>query len=194
MARQRRSRTRGSILIVVSWTVFLLGALAVAVGMLVDTNLTEALRNKDELAADACTASAVARILVYAFADTNEWDGAAEDWRTEEGLFAGEIAGAAFVITSGVSRVDGQREGVTGLCDEDGKVNLALADGSVLHSLFQNVGGVSDAEAEDLTAALQRATAAERSGHAYVLDVIIDRRGSGADASWNEKFLPQFGS
>jgi len=56
------------------------------------------------------------------------------------------------------------------------------------------IDGETVHKAEDLTAALKRATAAERSGQAYVLDVIIDRRGSGADASWNEKFLPQFGS
>lgn len=39
---------------------------------------------------------------------------------------------------------------------------------------------------DELAAALQRAVAAERRGEAYVLDVIIDRRGGGADADWHE--------
>ncbi len=46
----------------------------------------------------------------------------------------------------------------------------------------------------DLGAAMKRAIAAEKSGGVYVLDVIVDRRGGGADAAWNEKYLPQFSS
>ena len=46
---------------------------------------------------------------------------------------------------------------------------------------------------EDLPAALARAVAAERSGEAYVLDVVVARRGGGADAEdWHEQFVPPF--
>ena len=44
----------------------------------------------------------------------------------------------------------------------------------------------------DLGDALKRAVAAERHGGLYVLDVIVDQRGGGADADWNEKYVPQF--
>ena len=44
----------------------------------------------------------------------------------------------------------------------------------------------------DLGDALKRAVAAEQQGGLYVLDVIVDRRGGGADADWNEKYVPQF--
>jgi benzoylformate decarboxylase len=44
----------------------------------------------------------------------------------------------------------------------------------------------------DLGDALKRAVAAEQHGGLYVLDVIVDRRGGGADADWNEKYVPQF--
>jgi benzoylformate decarboxylase len=46
----------------------------------------------------------------------------------------------------------------------------------------------------DLGDALKRAVAAEQNGSAYVLDVIVDRRGGGADADWHEKHVPQFSS
>jgi benzoylformate decarboxylase len=46
----------------------------------------------------------------------------------------------------------------------------------------------------DLADALKRAMAAERNGGVYVLDVLIDRRGGGADVDWHEKHLPKFSS
>jgi benzoylformate decarboxylase len=45
---------------------------------------------------------------------------------------------------------------------------------------------------EDLGAALKRAVTAEQNGSGYVLDVIVDRRGGGADADWHEKHVPPF--
>lgn len=47
---------------------------------------------------------------------------------------------------------------------------------------------------DDLGAALGRAVAAEQGGGLYVLDVMIDRRGGGADADWHEKHVPAFRS
>lgn len=44
----------------------------------------------------------------------------------------------------------------------------------------------------DVGDALKRAIAAERNGGLYVLDVLVDRRGGGAEADWHEKYLPQF--
>jgi benzoylformate decarboxylase len=44
----------------------------------------------------------------------------------------------------------------------------------------------------DVGDALKRAIAAERNGGLYVLDVLVDRRGGGAEADWHEKFVPQF--
>ena len=44
----------------------------------------------------------------------------------------------------------------------------------------------------DLEAALRRAVAAEKDGRAYVLDVIVDRRGGGADSNWHEKHVPDY--
>ncbi len=46
----------------------------------------------------------------------------------------------------------------------------------------------------DLAGALERAVAAEKNGQAYVLDVLIDRRGGAADVNWHEKYVPKFSS
>lgn len=45
---------------------------------------------------------------------------------------------------------------------------------------------------EDLKAALKRAVAAEKSGQAYVLDVLIGEHGGGAGNNWHEKFVPGY--
>ena len=45
---------------------------------------------------------------------------------------------------------------------------------------------------EDLKSALQRAAAAEKEGRAYVLDVLIDKHGGGAESNWHEKFVPGY--
>lgn len=45
---------------------------------------------------------------------------------------------------------------------------------------------------DDLEAALGRAVAAEKDGRAYVLDVIVDRRGGGADSDWHETHVPDY--
>jgi hypothetical protein len=48
--------------------------------------------------------------------------------------------------------------------------------------------------ADDLVGAFQRAKAAEKAGGVYVLDVLVDKRGGGADSDWHEKHVPQFSS
>ena len=40
----------------------------------------------------------------------------------------------------------------------------------------------------------KRAIAAEKAGGVYVLDVLVDKRGGGADSDWFEKYVPQFSS
>lgn len=44
----------------------------------------------------------------------------------------------------------------------------------------------------DLKAALKRAVGAEKNGQAYILDVLIDKRGGGAQANWHEKYVPEY--
>ncbi len=81
---------------------------------------------------------------------------------------------------------------------ETGKfIGITLDDPQIDHVGIARSYGL-DGERVDkpagLAAALNRALAAESDGKAYVLDVIIDRRGGGRDASWHEKHLPEFSS
>jgi thiamine pyrophosphate-dependent acetolactate synthase large subunit-like protein len=88
--------------------------------------------------------------------------------------------------------------GLKGRAAETGQyIGITLDDPKIDHVGIAQAYGIDGErvdKAEQLAAALKRATAAERNGQAYVLDVVIDRRGGGADASWHEKYLPKFRS
>lgn len=74
-------------------------------------------------------------------------------------------------------------------------IGISLEDPDIDHVGIARAYGLDGERVEkpgDLTAALQRAVAAERDGRAYVLDVLIDKRGGGADANWHEKHVPTF--
>lgn len=76
-------------------------------------------------------------------------------------------------------------------------IGVSLDDPLIDHVGIARAYGIEGervTKADDLQASLGRARAAEKSGQAYVLDVIIDRRGGGADSDWHEKFVPQFGA
>jgi benzoylformate decarboxylase len=74
-------------------------------------------------------------------------------------------------------------------------IGISLEDPDIDHVGIARAYGLDGERVErpgGLKAALQRAVAAERDGRAYVLDVLIDKRGGGADASWHEKHVPAF--
>ncbi|MCH7982334.1 MAG: hypothetical protein IID59_12615, partial [Proteobacteria bacterium] len=76
-------------------------------------------------------------------------------------------------------------------------IGISLDDPQIDHVGIARAYGLEGERVDnpsDLAAALKRAVAAENSGRAYVLDVIIDRRGGGSDASWHEKYVPEFSS
>ena len=76
-------------------------------------------------------------------------------------------------------------------------IGISLDDPQIDHVGIARAYGIEGERVNDpdeLTDALERADAAEKSGQAYVLDIIIDRRGGGADANWHEKHVPQFSS
>jgi len=88
--------------------------------------------------------------------------------------------------------------GLQGRAAETGHfIGISLDDPQIDHvGIAKAYGhdGERVTEPDELGDALRRAIAAEKSGGVYVLDVIVDRRGGGADADWNEKYLPQFSS
>jgi len=71
-------------------------------------------------------------------------------------------------------------------------IGVSLDDPDIDHVGIARAYGLDGervARPEDIKLALQRAVAAEKDGRAYVLDVLIDKRGGGAKASWHEKFV-----
>jgi len=76
-------------------------------------------------------------------------------------------------------------------------IGISLDDPQIDHVGIARAYGIEGERVSkpgDLAGALQRAIVAENNGQAYVLDVIIDRRGGGAEADWHEKYVPQFSS
>jgi benzoylformate decarboxylase len=86
--------------------------------------------------------------------------------------------------------------GLQGRAAATGKfIGVSLEDPDIDHVGIARAYGLDGervARPKDLKAALQRAVAAEKQGRAYILDVLIDKRGGGAGVSWHEKHVPQF--
>ncbi len=85
-----------------------------------------------------------------------------------------------------------------GRATETGKfIGISLDDPQIDHVGIARSYGLDGEQVnkpQDLTGAINRALAAESAGQAYVLDVIIDRRGGGRDVNWHENYLPEFSS
>jgi len=76
-------------------------------------------------------------------------------------------------------------------------IGISLDDPQIDHIGIARAYGIDGERVSkpgDLAGALERAVVAESNGQAYVLDVIIDRRGGGAEADWHEKYVPKFSS
>jgi benzoylformate decarboxylase len=88
--------------------------------------------------------------------------------------------------------------GLRGRASETGHyIGISLDDPQIDHVGIAKAYGHDGEQVRSpggLGDALQRAIKAEQNGGVYVLDVLVDRRGGGADADWHEKHVPQFGS
>lgn len=88
--------------------------------------------------------------------------------------------------------------GVKGRAAATGQyIGISLEDPQIDHVGIARAYGLDGERVSrpgDLAGALERAVAAEKNGQAYVLDVLIDRRGGAADVNWHEKYVPKFSS
>ena len=76
-------------------------------------------------------------------------------------------------------------------------IGISLDDPQIDHVGIARAYGIEGERVSkpgNLPGALKRAVATEDKGQAYVLDIMVDRRGGGADASWHEKHVPNFSS
>lgn len=146
-------RTRGSVLLYVAWGVMLLSIMAAGIGSQVLFALKTSERLLEQLRAGYIARAAVleARRLLAQDA-TPGVDGTADRWRdTQEQWHDARLLDGVVSFPAG-PRADGKTR--YGLTDEDGKINVNTAPVDVLQRLLETAGGLRDADAEELAAAI----------------------------------------
>jgi type II secretory pathway component PulK len=156
----------GSVLILALWTLFFLGALAVAVGASVSGSLRLAERMRNDLIGWSAAKAGIERAACEATGDTNDWDSLNESWADQEKLFRNIAVGTGRYSVSWEDRSNPQAPVMRyGMRDEDGKINIRICDTNVLEALFTVAGGLS----EPAAAQLARAVAEYRSSSPSML-------------------------
>ena len=155
MARRitRRGAVSGrnaSVLILTVWTLFFLAALAVAVGSYVSGGLLVARQASSSAYGRAAMLAGVEHIAAVVHADTNQWDGFAENWGAQgeiewEGQVLGDSVYSIYHINSG-------GETNFGVVDEESRININKADKKLLETLFRVVGKADAIQAASLAA------------------------------------------
>lgn len=171
-------RTRGSVLILALWVVFFLAALSVAIGSHVSAVFSAAERLSARVQARAAASAGAAQAAAVIMANaTNDWDGVAEKaWNRDETRFQDVplADGGAFSVVFVTPDADSGSVTNIGVIGEEGKINLNTSRTNLLSALFVTAGGLGDAEAAALSAAMvlwrgdggdERLTAGEGSGY-----------------------------
>ena len=175
---------RGSVLILSLWVVFFLAALAVAIGSHVSSVFSAAERLSARVQARAAAAAGAAQAAAVIMAQTNAWDGVAEAaWNRDEEQFKDVplADGSVFSVVFVTPDAEGAAVTNIGVIGEEGKINLNLnlnlntSHTNLLSALFVVAGGLGDAEAVALSAAVvawrgdvgddERLTAGAKSGY-----------------------------
>jgi general secretion pathway protein K len=154
MMRSHNIRKRGSILIYVVWAVMLLSLFAASVGSraVFALGLTE--RLSEQLRASYIARGAAHHAaLALGHDDSLTVDGLNEPWANSPTLFREHaLAGGWFHIVA-PDETGGQRR--YGLTDEERRINLNAAPADVLQKVFEIAGGMSEADASQLAAAIE---------------------------------------
>ena len=149
----RRSGKEGSVLILTIWTLFFLGALAVAVGSYVSGGIRIARQASANAYGRAAMMAAVEHGCMLVQADTNQWDGFGEAWG-----YGGELdwedqpLGETLSYSIHHTTVGGITN--AGMIDEESRININKANKKILEALFLVVGGVDALESASLAAAV----------------------------------------
>ena len=149
-----RSSERGSILLLVVWTVTLLSLFAVSVASHASFALGLTERLSDRLRASYVARGAAQYAAAALEADDSAPDGFVEAWSDSPGWFLDHpLGGGTFRIRAEEPWPNGQPR--YGLTDEDRYLNLNTAPREVLRRLFQLAGGLREEEASGLAAAVE---------------------------------------
>ena len=153
-----RAAGNGSILIVVLWILFFLGALAVAIGAYVGAQVELARRLDYRLRSYYVARAGVARAVAVLGADTNAWDAFPERWGSSVVDFSNAPCGDGFFsVTYAIERADGTLAPGAGLSDEGGKIDINKAPPELLAALLRIAGGLNSLTAAGVAAAIVQA-------------------------------------
>ncbi|MBA4387798.1 MAG: hypothetical protein C0404_07445 [Verrucomicrobia bacterium] len=149
------TRTGGSVLILVMWTLVFLSALAIAVASYVDAGLRLAGKMKNLAGAGQAARAGVEKAIMDAAADTNSWDSFDESWNSSEDLFKDVPLGEGFYSIQSVRRPSGG-QAVTnyGLVDEESRININTASRELITAGIEAAGGVDHGTAVELAASI----------------------------------------
>lgn len=144
---------RGSILVVVLWALFSLGALAVSIYTLIAPQIGLAGRLKDRTRLHyLAQAGAQKAMAVLAADETRDFDGFKDGWANNEKAFQDMRLGEeGYVrVSYGLVNDDGTKETRYGLEDEERKININKATAAVLKQLVELTAQTTSQTAGDI--------------------------------------------
>jgi type II secretory pathway component PulK len=178
----------GSVLILVLWTLFVLSALAVALGARVSSLVRAAGVGQARLEARAQAFAAVALAQAQISGNTNAWDGpVADSWTTDPEVFGNVAAFGDEVDSIRVYHVVNEEDGASvtniGVLGVESRINVNHAHQAVLEACFSRIGGLSgnaaSAMAERVAAARKDEEPSKDAGRLQIAGKEEDEGGHG---------------
>lgn len=158
-----RHHKGGSILIVGLWMLFFLGALAVAVGVVVGARVDMARRLDLRWQGYWSAKAGVARAVAVLGSDTNDWDSFGDVWCNNSATFSNLLDGKnGYVLLAVRGTSAGGSVTNLGLSDEMARMDINSARVEQLAGLLEVVGGLGSAQARLLADHIDRTRRAER--------------------------------
>jgi len=155
---QHLRSNRGSILIVVLWSLFFLASLALTINTIITPQLNLAARLRDRVLLRQVVEAGVKRSIIEIRADeTDGYDVLSDPWGVNEKAFK-EIPlekEKYFSVKYSVAGDEGREsETYYGLIDEERKININSATEEVLSTFFELVAETSSRETADIVASI----------------------------------------
>jgi len=141
---------RGSVLLLVLWTLFFLSALALAVAAYVGGGIELAGALKSDRIGYFAARAGVEQAITVVVCDSNGWDALTESWSNDEETFRDVAVGEGrFTVKWVGPHEKSGRKTRYGLSDEESRISLnsARTDRAVLRALLQRIGELDPAKA-----------------------------------------------
>lgn len=180
----------GSIFIVGLWMLLFLGALAVAVGVVVGSRVELTRRLDLRLQGYYAAKAGVARAIVVLAADTNDWDGLGERWANSPVDFSNRLQGSiGYVLLAARGTSAGGSVTNAGLNDEMARVDINHASVALVAGLLEAVGGLGSVQAGVLAERIDRIRKAAERPRVLIAADETEARAQGAFRSIHELLL-----